>query len=66
VVVNRYPITYWMRLFPFPRPLKNAATRVAAALGGNHLSFPLPAGNVAVVGFKPTDELQAGRLMPAA
>jgi SAM-dependent methyltransferase len=52
-VVNRYPITYWMRLFPFPAPLKNAAIRVAAALGGNRLPFPLAAGNVAAVGFKP-------------
>jgi len=53
VVVNCYPITYWMRLFPFPRPLKNAVIRLAASLGGNYLPIPLPAGNLAAVGFKP-------------
>jgi SAM-dependent methyltransferase len=53
VVVNCYPITYWMRLFPFPRPMKSVAIRLAAALGGNRLLVPLPAGNVAAMGFKP-------------
>jgi SAM-dependent methyltransferase len=53
VVVNCYPMTYWMRLFPLPRPMKTVAIRLAAALGGNRLPFPLPAGNVAAVGFKP-------------
>ncbi len=51
-IVNRYPITYWMRLFPLPRMLKNAAIRFAGALGGNHIPCPLPAGNLVAIGFK--------------
>ncbi len=53
MIVNRYPITYWMRLFPLPRALKNGAIRIAAALGGNHIPFALPAGNQVAFGFKP-------------
>jgi SAM-dependent methyltransferase len=52
-VRNRYPINYWIRLFPFPRSVKAAVSWVGRASGlGNHL-LSLPAGNMAIVGRKP-------------
>ena len=51
-VLNRYPLTYWARLFPFPAGLKNA---VLAALRSSFMGrcvIPLPAGNLAAIAYK--------------
>lgn len=53
VVVNRYPLTYWLRLSPLPSSVKTALIRLAAATPVGRLLIPLPAGNMAVVGFRP-------------
>lgn len=48
---NRYPLHYWIKLFPFPAALKQpliALTRASFAA-----PLPLPAGNLAVCGFRP-------------
>ncbi|HEX2052163.1 MAG TPA: hypothetical protein VHJ78_00370, partial [Actinomycetota bacterium] len=52
-VVNRYPLRYWAKLFPLPAAAKG---RVLAALSSGFpgsVQIPLPAGNLAVVGFRP-------------
>ena len=52
-VQNRYPVDYWLKLFPIPRPLKSAMRRLAELSGIGKLLLSLPAGNLAVVGQKP-------------
>ena len=52
MVCNRYPISYWMRLFPMPDGLKRAAIVAANAIGIGRLPVSVPAGNLAVYGFK--------------
>jgi hypothetical protein len=49
---NRYPLRYWMRLFPIPGKLKPRvlAFLSKSRLGGIKLS--LPVGNMAVFGVK--------------
>jgi SAM-dependent methyltransferase len=52
-IVNRYPATYWARLFPFPSGMKRAVVR---QLGGSRVGralIPLPAGNMTMIGFRP-------------
>lgn len=51
-VVNRYPVRYWLKLLPVPSAVRSAAL----ATMGSRLSsaaVPLPAGNMAAIGFKP-------------
>jgi SAM-dependent methyltransferase len=51
-VVNRYPLRYWMRLFPLPAAAKQRVLAVFAATGLGALPIAAPVGNLAVVGFK--------------
>lgn len=53
-VVNRYPLNYWLKLFPLPAAAKKAARAIAERIGIGRLPLPLPAGNLAAVGFKRT------------
>jgi SAM-dependent methyltransferase len=46
-VLNRYPIKYWARLFPFPPFAKDRILRAITSLGIGRLAIPLPAGNLA-------------------
>jgi len=50
---NKYPIHYWIKLFPLPRTAKNAVSWMARASGLGNLLLSLPAGNLAMVGRKP-------------
>jgi SAM-dependent methyltransferase len=52
-VQNRYPVDYWIKLFPIPKPVKSGVRRVAETSGIGKLLISLPAGNLAVVGQKP-------------
>jgi SAM-dependent methyltransferase len=52
-VRNKYPIDYWLKLFPFPMTLKSTVRGVAETSGIGKLLLSLPAGNLAVVGQKP-------------
>jgi SAM-dependent methyltransferase len=52
-VYNRYPIRYWAQLFPFPRSLKVPLLRGLQSSGLGRLEVCLPAGNIAMYGFKP-------------
>ena len=50
--VNRYPMHYWMKLLPMPGKVKAALIRFAKAIKLGHLPIPLPAGNMAIVGYR--------------
>lgn len=52
-VQNRYPVDYWLKLFPIPRPIKSGVRRLAQLSGIGKLLLSLPAGNLAVLGQKP-------------
>ncbi|MGA2936879.1 MAG: class I SAM-dependent methyltransferase [Syntrophobacteraceae bacterium] len=51
-VLNRYPLHYWLKLLPLPRKLKQEAFAYLRRRHFGNLSIPLPAGNLAVVGYK--------------
>jgi SAM-dependent methyltransferase len=53
VLINRYPLRYWLRLFPMRPGGKARLIRFldAVKLGGAPIS--LPAGNIIAIGFKP-------------
>ncbi|HEY1013429.1 MAG TPA: class I SAM-dependent methyltransferase [Herpetosiphonaceae bacterium] len=52
-ILNRYPLHYWAKLFPLPPAAKlRLLGRLRASRGGS-VPIALPAGNLAVVGFKP-------------
>jgi SAM-dependent methyltransferase len=49
---NRYPLHYWLKLAPVPRGVKGVLVATARRGAVRQLSFPLPVGNLAVVGFR--------------
>jgi SAM-dependent methyltransferase len=50
-ILNRYPVHYWLRLFPLPPSWKERAVAWAKAAAPSW-TLALPAGNIAAVGFK--------------
>lgn len=50
---NRYPLQYWMRLFPFPSGIKGSLISFAKRSGLGAIRTSLPAGNIVLLGFKP-------------
>ena len=50
---NRYPINYWIKLFPLPKTAKAAVSWMARVSRIGNLLLSLPAGNLAIVGRKP-------------
>ena len=52
-VHNKYPIDYWLKLFPLPGTVKSSVRRLAGISGIGNRLLSLPAGNLAVVGQKP-------------
>jgi SAM-dependent methyltransferase len=52
-ILNRYPLHYWARLFPFPKAAKAGILRRLKASFLGRFLIPLPAGNLAAVGYKP-------------
>ena len=53
-VVNRYPLHYWLKLFPIPSAkLKLGAIRWSKKLRVGHLSVAIAAGNMAIIGYRP-------------
>ncbi len=51
-VVNRYPLQYWVKLFPFPRRMKCTVLEIIGRFGIGRLPLAIPAGNLAVIGFR--------------
>ena len=52
VIVNRYPLSYWLRLFPLPAAIKKPILTAAGKSAFGRITVALPAGNLAVWGFK--------------
>jgi len=51
-LLNRYPLRYWLRLFPFPQEVKHALLKRIGPSRVGQLSVALPVGNVAAIAFK--------------
>jgi SAM-dependent methyltransferase len=51
-VLNKYPLHYWLKLSPLPLKLKQEALARRRRRHFGNLSISLPAGNMAVVGYK--------------
>lgn len=52
-ISNVYPLHYWLKVFPLPKALKGILRKAALATGLGRLPLPMPAGNLAVTGYKP-------------
>jgi SAM-dependent methyltransferase len=52
-VVNRYPMSYWARLFPLPAGIKSRLLELLERSGVGKRKLALPAGNIAAIGYKP-------------
>jgi SAM-dependent methyltransferase len=52
-VINRYPLHYWAKLFPLPVTFKQAVVGLLKRLPLAGVPIPLPAGNLAAIGFRP-------------
>jgi len=53
-VVNSYPLRYWLRMVPLPRTMKLSLITAIDRIGVGGLRISVPAGNIAVIGFKAT------------
>jgi SAM-dependent methyltransferase len=51
-ISNRYPLHYWLRLFPWPPSWKERLVSWSKAAGFGSWTFALPAGNIAAIGYK--------------
>ncbi len=51
-VVNRYPLNYWARLFPFPGAMKERVLGWIRSSGVGSIPLAAPVGNLAAVAFK--------------
>lgn len=51
-VINKYPISYWTKLFPMPNAIKRGLVWILAITGLGSLPFFLPAGNIGIVAYK--------------
>jgi SAM-dependent methyltransferase len=51
-VVNRYPVSYWVKLFPLPARAKTAAIGALKRSGIGRVPLSLSAGNFAAIGYK--------------
>jgi SAM-dependent methyltransferase len=49
---NRYPLYYWIKLFPLPDRIKNVLLNLARTSRIGKILVPLPAGNLVCVGYK--------------
>jgi len=51
-IINRYPLHFWTKLLPFPKPVKMPLLAGLKAARIGYLPIPLPAGNMSIVGYK--------------
>jgi SAM-dependent methyltransferase len=50
---NRYPLHYWLKLFPFPTGLKTRIIALAKFLRISNCSLSIPPGNLLVIATRP-------------
>ena len=51
-ITNAYPLSYWLRLSPFPEAMKSWLTAMANRISVAHINVPLPVGNLLAIGRK--------------
>jgi SAM-dependent methyltransferase len=51
-VVNRYPVSYWLKLFPLPSRVKRSALAAMKRTGLGRFPLRFAAGNFAAIGYK--------------
>jgi 2-polyprenyl-3-methyl-5-hydroxy-6-metoxy-1,4-benzoquinol methylase len=51
-VVNRYPVSYWLKLFPLPTKVKAKALEAVKRTGLGRIPLRFAAGNFAAIGYK--------------
>ncbi|MDB5213311.1 MAG: SAM-dependent methyltransferase [Myxococcaceae bacterium] len=51
-VHNRYPLRYWLKLFPLPTVLKRPVLRAVDKVRLGSIPIEIPAGNLAAIGYK--------------
>jgi 2-polyprenyl-3-methyl-5-hydroxy-6-metoxy-1,4-benzoquinol methylase len=51
-VWNRYPLAYWIRLFPMPEIVRSKLGRFCEVTGAGRGQIALPAGNMVAVAFR--------------
>jgi len=49
---NRYPLHYWVKLFPMPIKLKHSCIYIVKKYKIGYLTLSIPVGNMAVIGYK--------------
>jgi len=52
-LVNRYPLQYWARLFPLPKPIKPGALALLRKTSLGRLPLAAPVGNLVAVAVAP-------------
>jgi SAM-dependent methyltransferase len=52
-LVNRYPLSYWLRMSGLPQKVKDAGQKVLTVFGLSDVNFSLAGGNIAYIGQKP-------------
>jgi SAM-dependent methyltransferase len=52
VLVNRYPLSYWARLFPLPAALKPKALAALRSSGLGRIPLAAPVGNLAAIAYR--------------
>jgi SAM-dependent methyltransferase len=51
-IVNRYPLHYWVKLFPFPTAFKRRLLAGLKRSGVGRVPIPMAVGNLAIVGYR--------------
>ena len=51
-VFNKYPLHYWAKLFPLPKPVKLPLVKALKKSRVGGLPLEIPAGNLAAIGYK--------------
>ena len=51
-IVNKYPMSYWLKLLPIPLGMKSGLTKFVSSIGLGSLALPMPVGNLAAIGFR--------------
>jgi SAM-dependent methyltransferase len=51
--ISKYPLHYWMKLFPLPAGVKHVVISSLKAMRLGFMPIPLPAGNLTAVAYKP-------------
>lgn len=52
-IINRYPLHYWLKLFPLPNQVKTYLLALLQNYPLGRLPIPFPVGNLAIIGYKP-------------